>query len=218
VHIPTCTQQFTGPGLRSKQQLALRLLEILDPELKSKLGTGTLTTGDYKWRKSMMPELMKAIEIKTSKWVIKEAPFGYDRNNPVDMKLWQTRRAAGLKWIESAEAQTYVKTLYNVYATIFAAVTAHHGSSTFVRCLESFFKQRRMREQGDLRDLLQTLLIPLCSSCGCTVDTVVDRMSFVTCQIKRAVFTYFGNQVRNTAKSKPTSVRVKDREDEVSRV
>lgn len=88
------------------------------------------------------------------------------------------------------------------------------GQNQFVKVLESFFATKRVHEEGDLRDRLEQLLEPLCPICECSTSDVVDCLSFVTRIFHRAVFDFFGSQVRKTPNSKPPK-RKKDREDKV---
>ena len=103
--------------------------------------------------------------------------------------------------------------MYRAYADIFANVTEDQGRSTFNQCLEQFYIRKHFKEQGELRQLLQVLLEPLCASCGCTTENVVDCFSFFTLDFYRAVFNFFSMQVRKNPDVK-TPERIKDREDD----
>ena len=89
------------------------------------------------------------------------------------------------------------------------------GQNQFVKVLESFFATKRAHEEGDVRDRLAKILEPLCPICECSTSDVVDCLSFVTRILHRAVFDFFGSQVRKPTNSKPTEKRKKDREDKV---
>ena len=70
------------------------------------------------------------------------------------------------------------------------------GQNQFVKVLESFFATKRVHEEGDVRDRLTKILEPLCPICECSTSDVVDCLSFVTRILHRAVFDFFGSQVR----------------------
>ena len=190
-------------------------MELLDPELKQGLGTTILKTGDYQWREDMMPDMMKLIEERVSKWVKDDPPSGYDPENPADVSLWNRRRTLGLHWVRASAGKEFAKRVYKTYARILGSVMEGHGSSTFPRCLENFYKQRWTADRGELKTHLRASLAPLCEPCGCTVDNLVARFSFVTGIFTRAVYEYFGLQVRNKNNFQQNNkyVRVKDRED-----
>ena len=132
------------------------------------------------------------------------------------MELWSTRRQAGLIWVKSPDVLVFCKYAYETYASIFRLVTDSRKRSALNACLESFFEKRRVVEEGDFRDRLQVLLTPLCSLCRCNKEDVLDRFSFVTRVMMRAVFKYFSARIRETSsKPIPVAPRIKDREDEV---
>lgn len=209
---------FAVSGLRSSQQKALKLLEMMDPSIRQHLGTKAIETGDYKWREDMRPGLSEAITKRIDEWATKmhEPPFRYNPKKESDMALWKVRRQAGMLWVKSEPAADFAKHVYNVYADIFSALIKDQGQNQFVKVLESFFAKKEVHEKGDLRERLQKLLEPLCPICECAPSDVVDCLSFVTGIFRRAVFDFFGSQVRKTPNSKPATKRKKDREDKVS--
>ena len=129
------------------------------------------------------------------------------------MESWKVRRRAGLLWTKSPKVVDFCKYVYQTYAEIFTTVIENQYRDTLHRCLESFYLKKRVAELGVFRGKLQSLLSPLCSLCGCREDNVVDRFSFVHVLVVRAVFKYFGGQVRKTTTSTPCAPRIKDRED-----
>lgn len=208
--------QIAGAGMRSHQQKALKLLHLMDPDLVAQLGRQTLATGDFTWKDSMLPELRLAIDAMVDKWVIDLPPYGYDTTKPADMKLWDTRRQTGLIWVKSQDVLDFGKYMYRTYSSIFSDVTTNKKRSALNACLESFFVKKRVVEEGDFRDKLKVLLAPLCSLCSCNKENVLDRFSFVVGVMKRAVFDFFSQRVRDSSvKPIPASPRIKDREDEV---
>ena len=72
---------FVGPGLKSRQQKALKLLEIMDPSIRQHLGTKQIATGDYTWKDDMRSGLQCAIASRLDKWVTETVhpPYSYDK-------------------------------------------------------------------------------------------------------------------------------------------
>ena len=206
----------------------------MDPSVRKLLGIKQIETGDYKWRDSMRPELSSAIAKRLDKWVTKKPPYCYDPKKASDMDLWKTRHKSAMIWVKSDEAINFGKQMYNVYSTIFSSLIKdkgnifyycvqhatdmhdHAGQTQFVKVLENFFAEKRVHEEGELRERLQELLKPYCPILQCDPSDVVDCLSFVLKNFQRPVFDFFGSKVRKTHNSKPATKRKKDREDEVS--
>ena len=169
---------------------------MLDPELKRALGTTALETGDYHWRDDMQTDMMATITKRCNKWVIEEPPAGYDISNPADIILWRTRRTCGLHWVRADAGQAFAKLVYQTYVKLFDSAIKGHGSSTFVSCLENFYRERWKVERGELTLQLRASLAPLCELCKCSVENLVSRFSFVKGHVMRGVYDFFGQQVR----------------------
>ena len=105
--------------MRTRQQRAEKLLQLMDADLEMQLGRQTLKTGDYTWKDSLLPQLKRAIEIMVDKWVIDLPPYGYDTKNPADMALWSTRRQAGLIWVKSPDSLAFCKYVQDVLTNFF---------------------------------------------------------------------------------------------------
>ena len=211
--VNVCAHIHAGPGRRSGQQRAWVLLHLLDPDLSKAMGTNTLTTGDYEWQDSMITSLKKAIVTKLQKWVVHRPPFGYYNDTGSDVPLWLARRQIGLSWAQSNSGIQFAKTAYQAYARIFSAVIKDQSRSTFTRSLENFCQKRQDLERGELCQLQQALLLPIGLRCGCTEANVVDKFSFVTGNLLRAVFEFFSDNVRKVPDIKAPK-RHKDREDD----
>ena len=177
------------------------------------MGTNHLETGDCQWHGDMKVDLSKSIDKELQQWVTKRPPFGYDTSKPTDMQFWFTRRQRGITWTQSVSGLQFAKTVFQTYVEIFSSVTKDQSHSTFHLCLEKFYHLRRIKEQGDLRHLLQALLLPIGLSCGCTETNVVDKFSFVTGNLFRAVFDFFTIKVKKAPEVKAPK-RLKDREDD----
>ena len=205
-------ESVTGPGRRSTQQRKLLLLELIDPNLKTQMGTNIIETGDFQWGDHLVEDLNEAVTKNLTKWVplLSEPPFLYDSTTTY---LWERRRQAGLTWVESSQGHAFVKEVYKCYASVFSTVTKDCARSAFTSALELFFVKKRQKEEGDLNHVLQTSLRHLCSPCMCTADNVVDTFSFITRNLYQAVFNFFTSKVRKVSVVKMPK-RVKDREDD----
>ena len=209
---------IVGPDLRSYQQRARRLLEILDSTLATKLGKKKLQTGDYQWNEAMMKDMIDVIEAEVRAWVpdSDSPPCGYDESQSKDLWLWAVRRKTGLSWVKSVAAHEFAKQLYKVHTEIFTSVLKPQDHTTINKCLDQYYYQRIIAEAGVIRDQLRELLTLISADCAVDGD-VVDCFSFVTRPILRAVFRFFASQVRVCPLKSTLTQRFKDREDMVSR-
>lgn len=196
-----------GPGLKSSQQKARRLLELMDPELS--LGQKkNLQTGNYAWQPGMFDGLIAQITTDVAKWVPTEAepPYGYNTKDANEMKVWQQRRRAALSWVKSIACHKFAKGLYMLHSEIFKESI---GAGTDVhKILHQYNAKRHFMESVTIREELATLLQPVHAGEG----DVVDKFAFIIHVLLESVYVFFGSQVRATADVKPVA-RFKDRED-----
>ena len=223
IPVPTCPkkvdsmlisrgEKVSGPGRNSQQQRRMILLELMDPSLKKKLGKSTIETGDYNWSDHLSEDLYQSVVRYLSKWVPleHELPIGYDTTT---MHLWRRRRQSGLTWAQSSQGRSFAQEVYKTYAAVFAEVTKDCAESAFAQALEKFCVQKRLKEEGGLRQRFSTLLQPLYSSCICTAENVFDKFSFISRNLYHAVFVFFEGKVRKVPEVKIVK-RIKDREDD----
>ena len=163
----------------------------------------------------MTKGLTDAIQTDVRDWVpdSDSPPYGYDVSKSLDLWLWQVRLKTGLSWVKSAAAHEFAKHLYKVHSDIFtSALKPQEDHTTITKCLDQYYYQRHMVEEGVIRDRLRELLIPF--SVDCAVDgDVVDCFSFITRVLLGAVFRFFVSQVRCCPLKANFAQRFKDRED-----
>ena len=127
---------FVGPGLKSRQQKALKLLEIMDPSIRQHLGTKQIATGDYTWKDDMRSGLQCAITSRLDKWVTEtiHPPYSYDPASESDMQLWNVRRKVAMLWSKSEQAIDYATHMYKVYSEIFSTLIKDQGNMAVHVC------------------------------------------------------------------------------------
>ena len=207
--------QVDMTGLRSPQQKAERLLEMLDPSLRESLGKcqpPKIVTGVYAWQDNKMTDLVKNIDEVAAKWVTNEPPFPYNAGKAEDVSLWQKRRKKGMEWLQSSAAHVLAKQIYQQHVDMFTAAINAPGRKTIQQRLQLYYTQRSARERGEIRELIAASLNHL-REVG---HNVVDMYSFVTLNFLRSIFDYFKTQVRAVPTNLAHGKRQKDREDQVN--
>ena len=170
----------------------MRLLEKLDPDLKViAVPKANLKTGNYEWANDMFDALIEQIDAAVTIWVRNddEPPYGYNKNDPKEMELWQNRRQLGLSWVKSASAHAFAKYLYNMHYKAFNESLM--DGTNVQKILHQYYFKRYHFETATIREYLKTLLSPFHVGEG----DVVDAFSFILHVLEESVFEFFGSQV-----------------------
>ena len=153
-----------------------------------------------------------------AKWVAVRPPYPYDEGSGKDMWFWQELRQSGLKWVRSLSGRQFAVGVYQKYEAAFTDAVKNSDGKSVQTCLEAFYEQRVKTERQHIRAAAKESLLTHTTGCEnvqiCVQGRdIVDCFSFVVRPLQRAIFQFFGEQVRVSKEPTKRPQRFKDRED-----